>query len=299
MVRIKRRIEGYYLVPLVIIATIYAIHKIISPLALKGLFLWIAGAFLVVLMTAFLLKLSSYVISYPLKKRIMAIHAFILDSFLHVYLLFFLAPCNIIRWQYKGEGTPILLIHGYLHFAPVWLYHMRFYKKAGLGPIYTMNLNDPFSSIEHLSENVANKVKEIVKETGKDEIYIVGHSMGGLIGSYYAIHDAPKKEGVLKVITLGSPFHGTKVANIAIGENAKEMRLNSPFVKALLKDIQKEKKIPFYNIGSKSDQLVIPQSSSFVVDKPERKLVLDGIGHVGLLFSSQAANQVVNWVKEK
>lgn len=192
------------------------------------------------------------------------------------------------------KGRPILLVHGYLHDASAWVYHIRQLKKAGLGPIYALNLGHPFRSMDRYAKNVREYAARIEKETGRSDLTLIGHSMGGLVSTLYATRIAPP-DTVKQVITIGSPLGGTLVARIGIGPNAREMERNSELTIRLRKEIA-QSKIPFYQIGTKTDQLVIPYSSAFVGDHPDRQFLLEDIGHVALLFSSRTANQIKAWL---
>lgn len=248
------------------------------------------------LIIAYVVKLFSMLM--PSKKLpLLAFYAFILEGFLHIYLFCVLFPCFFKKLECRGRGTPLLMVHGYLHVAPVWIYHINRLKKAGYGPIYALNLGSPFSSIEKHAGKLAKKIKEIEQETGLNKLILIGHSMGGLVSCYYATKIA-QPGTVPQVITLGAPLGGTKVATIGIGKCAKEMKMHSEFTKRLVRNILNEKNVEFYHIGSKSDQLVIPYSSCFVVDNKERHLLLEGIGHVGLLFSKEASQQIGNWLQQ-
>src|SRR3990167_766851 len=52
----------------------------------------------------------------------------------------------------SAKGRPILLIHGYVNNGSVWIYQKKQLKKAGFGPIYTMDLGYPFHSIVDYAE---------------------------------------------------------------------------------------------------------------------------------------------------
>jgi len=251
------------------------------------------------LFLARLVKLFSPTLSPNYQSAAMALHAFIIDIFFQTYIFLFLTPLCLIasrRMYCKGSGTPLLLVHGYLHSALVWIYYMSTWKRAGFGPIYTLCLGFPFSSIKTYAKKLSLKAEEIRKETGEKELILIGHSMGGLISAYYAIEMA-EAGSIKQVITIGAPLHGTRVASIALGKCAQEMRVHSPFTETLRKSIARAKGISFYNIGTKSDQLVIPYTSCFVVDDPKRMLLLEGIGHARLLFSKEISQQIVEWLR--
>ncbi len=225
------------------------------------------------------------------REKMLWARAIILDFFLQAYILFFLSLFSHKKWQTKGKGTPLLLIHGYLHPSSAWIHLMRMLEKEGFGPIYTLKLGYPFDSIPEYAEKVEEKRKEIAAETKREDLILIGHSMGGLIAAFYSLHLDAKKN-IAKVITIGSPLKGTQVAKIGIGECVSEMMLHSSFTKDLTEEILKEKRVQFFHIGSKTDQLIIPYTSAFVLEDPSRTLLLEGVGHIGLLFSRKVAEKI-------
>jgi triacylglycerol esterase/lipase EstA (alpha/beta hydrolase family) len=194
------------------------------------------------------------------------------------------------------DGGPILLVHGYCHDSSAWVYHRRQLAKAGLGPLYTIDLGYPFHSIERYAEKVKEKAEQIAKETKRTDLVLIGHSMGGLVSSWYAVRLA-LPQTVTDVITIGSPLDGTCPAKIGLGPNAREMEPGSSFVKALQEEIGKCQSIRFFHIATKTDQLVIPSESALPKGPPERRFVVDDIGHVALLFSPRIANQLSLWLR--
>lgn len=204
----------------------------------------------------------------------------------------------------KWEGfdnhkqKPILLIHGYLHSSLVWFYHGRKLKNNGFGPIYTINLKKPFSSIERHALEVKQQVKIIQEETNRSDLILIGHSMGGLVASYFALNLA-EKNTVSDVITIGSPLKGTIIANFAIGISAKEMRRNSDFIKNLNKKLLMEENINFYHIASQTDQLIRPYTSALLGNKEDRQYILNGIGHASMLYSKKVNDKISSWLSQE
>lgn len=198
----------------------------------------------------------------------------------------------------SNKGCPIFLIHGYLNTGSVWDVQKIFLRGSGkgLGPFYTLDLGSPFSSIESHAQTVAKQAEQIAKETGRSELILVGHSMGGLVSLCYALTMAPPGF-VSKIITIGSPLQGTHVAKIGLGKAAREMERGSSFVKEL-ELLSKGTTIPIYHIGTKTDQIVIPYESSFYPGPKKRCLLLSDIGHASLLFSKRVANQLAKWLAE-
>lgn len=188
------------------------------------------------------------------------------------------------------SGRPILLVHGYITGPTVWHYQRR--KLKGLGPIYIVNLGHPFRSIRHYAEKVKEKAAMIAKETGRSDLALVGHSMGGLVSSYYAANLAPHT--VTDVITIASPFAGTAMARLAIGPNAREMEPNSEFLKELKSKMKSREQIRFSHIATKCDMLVLPGESAVIEGNPH--IVFEDLGHGSLLYSRRVTGAIREWL---
>lgn len=196
----------------------------------------------------------------------------------------------------QGKGQPILLVHGYMNHGSVWQIPKKRLEALGLGPVYTVNLGHPFRSIRLYAEKVKEKAEKIAQETGRSDLILIGHSMGGIVSSWYATQLAPPNT-VTDVVTIGSPLHGTRMARIGFGENAREMRLNSPFLQQLRDAMMERKEIRFHHIGTKSDLLIIPGSSSII--EQNNHFVFDDIGHASLLYSKRVVNKIAEWIPAK
>lgn len=193
----------------------------------------------------------------------------------------------------RGKGKPILLIHGYLNHGSVWRVLKRKLENVGLGPIYTVNLGSPFRSIRNYAEKVKEKAEAIAAETQREDLILIGHSMGGLVAAWYATQLAPPNT-VSDVITIGTPLFGTMMAHIGVGANAREMEPNSPFLQELRDAIALNKQIRFRHLATKSDLLIFPGMSA-VIEENEH-VFFDHLGHAGLLYSSRAVDQIARWL---
>lgn len=193
------------------------------------------------------------------------------------------------------KTPPILLIHGHFHNRNDWLWFRRHLECIdGMGPIFTINLT-PTNTIRASAQEVEKKINKIKKATGENRIILIGHSRGALVASDYTEHLAA--ENVASVICLGAPFSGTNVAVFGVTENVKEMAPNAPLVTQLKEDIQ-QSEVPYYFIASKVDNLIVPWHSAcpWQLRTPRNTLILDDLGHLGLLLSPRVVTQVVEWI---
>ncbi|HEY4831006.1 MAG TPA: alpha/beta fold hydrolase, partial [Waddliaceae bacterium] len=169
--------------------------------------------------------------------------------------------------EINQNQNPVLLVHGYLHNSSAWTYYRYRLNKAGFNNVFTIDLGHPLQSIEDYAEKVKKKVSEIQILTGKSTITLIGHSMGGLVSSFYATKLA-SEQGIFvsEVVTLGSPLNGSRFSVIGFGECARQMGRESNFVKGLQEKVRASN-IPFIHFGSQTDELVRPTVSAIIKDK--------------------------------
>ncbi|MBF8262336.1 MAG: putative rane protein [Parachlamydiales bacterium] len=236
----------------------------------------------------------------PVRRFIHWIHAQTLEI-VALVMLVFLRLATLWRKNQAAlpqvQSRPILLVHGYLNAGFVWDFHKNQLIKNGFGPIYTINLGHPFRSIRTYAQKVKEKVDQIARETGQSEITLIGHSMGGLVSYYYAAKLA-RAYTVPQVITIASPLQGTRVARIGLGRCAREMQIDSELLQDLKSAVECCTDVKFYNIATKTDQLIVPYTSSFFNSSPAHQFLIDDIGHASLLFSERVSNQICRWLKD-
>jgi pimeloyl-ACP methyl ester carboxylesterase len=201
-------------------------------------------------------------------------------------------------WKVKSGGSrPILLVHGYKHNQTAWLWLRRRLKKAGLGPIYSLNLKGSRGPIQRYAEQVDALAQKIAKETGHSHLVLIGHSMGGLVSSFYAEYLAPPGT-VTHVITLCSPLHGTRSASLIAAACGRQMRPGSHLTKDLAKRIEANQNIRYCHLTSQLDNIIFPHQSGLIGADGAHQRVLPAHGHNTVLFSPIVANQVIDWLRE-
>ena len=187
-------------------------------------------------------------------------------------------------------GRPaILLVHGYLANRGCFRTLVRNLEAGGAGPVFTPNLRTWLAPIERFEMELASAVEALSASTGGNVI-LVAHSMGGLgCRAYLARHG---KAHVERVITIASPHHGTALAAFGLGENARQMRPHSDFLRALAHaEGGIGPGLPFMSIYSAHDNLVAPQASSLL--PWARNVAMGGVGHVDLLGSPALAGMIL------
>jgi triacylglycerol lipase len=190
----------------------------------------------------------------------------------------------------------VLLVHGYMRSKTDWiplLFHLQNTTKY---PILSINLsNSAAFSMQQFAANLKAQVdKLVIQFTMLEEITLIGHSMGGLVCAYYQEYLA-ETSMIKTIITLGTPFYGTKVATLGLGQSSQQMLPNSKFLLVLREKINQSTTTNYKQIASNLDNLIFPWQSSILADK-NQYLILNNITHLELISNKQSAAIIAAWL---
>lgn len=195
------------------------------------------------------------------------------------------------------EHTAVLFVHGYCRNQTDWL-RMRKHMRSLKCPVFFVNLEPMFESIEAITiASLVPKIKHIQQTTKCKHLILVGHSMGGLVSSYFS-ENLDETNLVKAIITIGTPFYGTKISVVGNGENAKEMCPGSAFLTTLHNKILNSAK-RYFQIASRFDNMIFPWQSAILehVSKDQQQIqAFDA--HLCMLRSKEVVEKVKAWVQE-
>lgn len=194
--------------------------------------------------------------------------------------------------QYQGE-TPVLLLHGLFINRACWLWFRWNLRRRGFRNLLTINLSS-YHNVETLTEQVAKQVDELRHNLNVEQVYLVGHSMGGVITrNYVQLRGGADK--VKHCICLGTPHAGSKLTPFAFTPLSKVLVPNSEFLKRLAA-APMPAKTRISNIYSRKDNMVVP--AHFAHFDGVENQVLDRIGHTGMLYRRKSIDAVANALGE-
>jgi triacylglycerol esterase/lipase EstA (alpha/beta hydrolase family) len=174
------------------------------------------------------------------------------------------------------RGVPVLLVHGYGCNGGYWLPMSAMLEREQISHT-TVSLEPMTASIDDYPQQIERAVQALRDATGAGKVAIVAHSMGGLVArAYLRRHGASH---IARVITLGTPHHGTGLANFGIGSNAQQMRISALWLSQLEADDRAQRRL-FTSIYSYHDNIIAPQSSCHLPGA--KNIPVGGIGHVAL-----------------
>lgn len=182
-------------------------------------------------------------------------------------------------------AAPILLIPGYFCNEAMWRPFQDRLRAAGR-LVASVTLEPPFAGIDELAERLDEEVDRLLAATGAARVMLVGHSTGGLIARAYLERRGPDR--VAALITIATPHHGTKLARLGLGRDAREMEPGSAWLRALN---SRPPQVPTHSIWSARDEIVVPRDSARLAGARETMLALPG--HFGLLEAPEVLQAVL------
>jgi triacylglycerol lipase len=197
----------------------------------------------------------------------------------------------------KRHGArPIVLIHGFAAHSRVLLPLECYLRRTLKRPIVRVALGPGFRNIRECARKVDKELDRIAARGEFDYADIVGHSMGGLVASYLLKRiDCGKR--VRRVVTLGTPHGGTRVALLGVlafglvSRSIWQMLPQSPLVREL-----RELPVPagsqLVSIAA-SDDALVPMGSARVARQPrQRNAKVGRANHWELLLSAPVFGRV-------
>jgi pimeloyl-ACP methyl ester carboxylesterase len=186
---------------------------------------------------------------------------------------------------YPESGKPpVLLLHGYGCNSGYWSHLVPRLDAARISHA-AVDLEPVMGDIDGYAPMVDAAVDALRAATGADRVIIVAHSMGGLVSRAWMRACGTGK--VARVITLGTPHHGTCMAAFGLGLNAAQMRRaarDEPPECAWLRELAQGEdpaaRSLVTSIWSHHDNIIAPQTSSELPGA--RNLAFGGVGHVAL-----------------
>ncbi|MGH7858167.1 MAG: lipase family alpha/beta hydrolase [Candidatus Binatia bacterium] len=217
----------------------------------------------------------------------------------------FLAQCGAILFAQLGHlgspfwpfplrrpaaTPPVILLHGHAgsRTALVWLaWRLR---RDGFENVIGVRHRPLGADAYGKAKALAATIERVLLETGAVQVDVVAHSLGGLVARAY-IREYGGAARVRRLVTLGTPHQGTRVAAFALDAAARSLLPGS----RLLQDLGREDPVPTIlpvtSIFSTFDARILPCRSAFYPGAAN--VEVDAIGHDAMLFSPKISRLVV------
>lgn len=178
---------------------------------------------------------------------------------------------------------PVLLLHGYGCNSGYWASLAPRLDAARISHA-TLDLEPLTGDIDGYAARIEDAAARLCAQAGSGHLALVAHSMGGLAArAWMRTHGGQR---VARLVTLGTPHHGTCLAAFGLGINAGQMRRmgvagpECAWLTALAGGEDSAVRARITSIFSHHDNIIAPQTSSHLPGA--RNLAFGGVGHVAL-----------------
>lgn len=223
---------------------------------------------------------------------------------LYSHLLVLLTAATALHREYyslpagPAKRTPIIFVHGLYHNHTAWYLYLRWFRRWGWSHMKAINLKGRFRSIHEFARILADEVEQVIAETQSEKVDLVGQSMGGLVIRSYLAENSGRAK-IRRVVTLGSPHRGSKLAVFGRGQAAREMVPGSAFLESLNHGVQIPENGRFYAIYTIVDNMVLPNESTKLTWDGVKNMETRIVNHVGLAYCKHTARLVRDCLDEE
>lgn len=193
-------------------------------------------------------------------------------------------PPPVARGPGERGRVPVLLVPGHASNRAALLFLRIFLTRRGWAWVWPVNVRAREGGLAEMAALLGRRVRELQRVTGADQVDLVGHSLGGLVAAWYVAH-LDEERRIRRVVTLATPWGGTRMAVFAPGRLATELLYGAPALDGLAPP-----PVPAVSVWSPDDNVVIPASSA--VPEGVESAELEGAAHTEMLFSARAYRAV-------
>lgn len=198
-----------------------------------------------------------------------------------------------------GDHVPVLLVHGLYGNASNWLMFRYRLRRLGLRHVYAYSYSSFGPDYFTLMDKLDRMVDAARKKHGGRPVFLVGHSLGGLLIRGYASSSMAQENGESKVagaVTIGAPLGGSKLAALAIGKLGRSITHRSKLIQKL-ENQDAEPPFPCLALFSPIDNFVLPYDSMVPTMPGWQHEHAPVVTHISLIFSRPVVQRVAAFFK--
>lgn len=192
--------------------------------------------------------------------------------------------------SFSGEADHdvVVLLHGMFATAGV-LRPLRERIEQATGAKTASFTYAPGSAVSALAERLGELLAKVPRRA---RIHLVGHSLGGLVLRYY-VQELMHDPRIVSTICLASPFAGSRHARLLPGPAGRDILPGSELLATLERGVPSMSHIPSLSIFAANDLMIEPNAWQ----KTGERIVIDAVGHNGLLYHPEAIDVVVRRIQ--
>lgn len=193
--------------------------------------------------------------------------------------------------------TPVVFVHGYTGSASNWTTAMSVFRSAGWSSsnLFAYEYNSYGNNVTN-ARGLESFVNQVKSRTGKSQVAIVNHSMGGLVSQYY-LKVLGGNTSVSHLASIAGANHGTTAAGAClVFVTCQQMYPGSSFIAQITAGDETPGATRYATWYSSCDGVILPYTSTRLEDGATNNLVACET-HLGFLSNTTVLGQIANHVR--
>jgi pimeloyl-ACP methyl ester carboxylesterase len=191
---------------------------------------------------------------------------------------------------------PVLLVHGLYHNASAWVLYRGWLRRAGFTNVFAWS----YSSWQHDFEELVEQLKRwitanMTRHFPGQKAIILGHSLGGLLARATVSGPEPLP-CVAAIVTLGTPFQGSKLAVLGLGKLSRSLTYRGPLIQRV-KECGMLEAVARLAVTSPIDNMVLPPEALLPAEPGWTHWECSPISHVAMLYHRATAAKVISYLR--
>ncbi|MEW5945654.1 MAG: hypothetical protein AB1742_05595 [bacterium] len=169
----------------------------------------------------------------------------------------------------EDERDPVVFVHGYggsfvgdVSSYLNWAYYVERLRAEGWSAHVISLDNAAIQDVRTSAEQLGGFVADVLARTGARKVDLVCHSEGGLVARYY-VQNLGGSPFVDDLVTIATPHRGTVMAELGIGEAARQMEVAGAFLRELNSRDVTPGVVNYTSVFTVNDEMVVPPENAF------------------------------------
>lgn len=198
-------------------------------------------------------------------------------------------------WRRPTNGKDlVIMVHGLFHNAGAWIsFRRRFHAKGYATACFSYASWG--TDLEEITRELQEYLREMAERNPGRNIHLIGHSLGGLLlRASLGGMDVPKN--VRSLITLGTPFGGSKLAPFALHSLGRYLHYNGEAIRRLAA-LPHPAHVRALALRSPADYMVLPGDALRCAVPGWREKETAPVGHVAMLYAGSVFEETEQWIR--
>jgi len=197
-----------------------------------------------------------------------------------------------------GARPLVVLVHGLYHNPSAWIRFRRKLRRRGFDQFTACRYSSWNTEFDQAAAACRRQLTGLLVGRPRARLVLIGHSMGGLV-LCELLRDPELAARVDALVTLGTPFQGSRLAALALGRLGRSLIPDGPVPAALHQD-RPAPALPKARLAlvSPTDNMVLPNAACLPAEPGWTVDYTAPVSHVSLLYHGPTIDRALRFIEQ-